>query len=130
MKPVKYHLENNLYIVLEQNKWFIRDDQSFLLLTETRKYTRNFSEGISFASPDEAEEFYNKPKVFNAEGYRFEDIPKWANYIAMDSDQRWFVYENRPYLAANVFRRSDGEMQQITPVGKEVNWKETLKEIK
>jgi len=46
----------------------------------------------------------NKPK--------WQDAPKWANYLAMDSDFHWFWHEKKPMLG-NINRTwiSTGRMQ-------------------
>ena len=38
----------------------------------------------------------------------WKDAPDWANYLAMDRDERWGWYENSPKAVANEWLHSTG----------------------
>ena len=34
--------------------------------------------------------------------------PEWANWLAMDADQEWFWFENKPVFESGIWRRDGG----------------------
>jgi hypothetical protein len=55
--------------------------------------------------------------------------PDWANYLAMDSDGKWFWYEKKPVawefrswdFDIGYWRRGDGRAMRVVK-----NWRDTL----
>lgn len=46
---------------------------------------------------------------------KFYTVPKWATYIALDYDRKWYAYKNRPSLEKGewIYR---GKREEVFPV--------------
>lgn len=45
---------------------------------------------------------------------KFKYIPSWSTYIAMDSDSKWYAYENRPNLREGSWEY-EGKREEVYP---------------
>ena len=54
----------------------------------------------------------------------WKDAPKWARFLAMDEDGKWYWYENEPTMRWDYW----GWIGQVleAKLDPSVNWKETL----
>ena len=58
----------------------------------------------------------------------WKDAPEWANYLAMDTDKRWFWYENEPELCRYGWNPANGRMQEAVQGASLWDIKQTLEE--
>lgn len=46
---------------------------------------------------------------------KFYHIPEWATYIAMESDGKWYAFENRPNINKGSWSY-EGKREEVYPV--------------
>ncbi len=60
----------------------------------------------------------------------WKDAPEWAKFLAMDSDNEWFWFENKPVLGARAWFEWKGKFELISLEIPSENpfWRQTLEE--
>lgn len=52
----------------------------------------------------------------------WKDAPKWANYLAMDDDGRWYWYETKPMISSGAWYSHANDFAVCEIAG----WKDSL----